>query len=176
MSFSWTTINHLLRVATLGAIALCGVSDYAVVLRTPPKPTLEKESGAVIAPTTPSPLTHYRLTLDEIAAIGAIRLQRMNPPKPEPPPMVLIAEVKPEPPKPTEAPLFNGVLLGTIEDSDPRYSFAILRWPDGKITIRAYRMPIDDRPNSPVVDEIQSTHVVLRDGARQQTLKRLENP
>jgi len=105
-------------------------------------------------------------TADAVASAAAVRLHRMLPPAPPPLPPV-IAQVDRIPDKP----LFHGDLIGTIEDTDPNYCFAVLRWPDTRIQLVAKGQSLEETADSPTLESVNESSATLKLGDRIQTLE-----
>ncbi len=113
-------------------------------------------------------------TQEQLARASSINLQRMNPPKPLPPPEKAVVVAVPTPPLPTV--LFQGKLLGTIEDSDPKYCFALLKGLDEQVKLVAQGQKIGSSADSATLITIHAKEVTIQLGEQVQTLKVLEEP
>ena len=138
MSLSWNIRNSLLWLATagMGAAACFGIPSTTKWL----KDSQETKSNAGEA--IPKPALK-RSTLDlpteeELERASSVNLQRMNPPKALPPPAKPVVVAEPPPQVPVV--LFQGTLLGTIEDSDPKYCFALLKGTDNRVKLVAHKL------------------------------------
>ncbi|MEQ1830385.1 MAG: hypothetical protein ABL921_30790 [Pirellula sp.] len=176
MRLHWQTLNRLLIA---GSLAICGwawafpgsLSEWIVRLSQPTETGLKVASSAVSPKSQRSGTEDLALSISdaEIAQASQVRLQRMQPPKPAPkieaPPPAPVVAV----PKPAE--LFRGSLIGIIQDSDPKFSYAILKWPEGRIQLIARGESISSLGNAPRIEEINAHSVVLGQGAAKQTLE-----
>lgn len=91
-------------------------------------------------------------------------MQPLKPsPPPEPPPVVAVAPVEPE--------LFTGSLIGVIRDRDPKYCYAMLKWPDNRIQLIAKGGHLTESDDSPTVSEVNKECVTIEKGERKQTLE-----
>ena len=106
-------------------------------------------------------------SVEDVEKATSIALRRMQPPKPAPPPepkpVVAVAPVEPE--------LFKGSLIGVIRDSDPKYCYAILKWPDNRIQLIAKGGHLTEADDSPTVAEVNAETVTIEKGERKQTLE-----
>ena len=113
-------------------------------------------------------------TDEQLERASSVNLQRMNPPKALPPPAKPVVVADPPPPVPVV--LFQGTLLGTIEDSDPKYCFALLKGTDNRVKLVAQGQKIDNKASSATLVTIHAKAVTLKLGEQQQTLKVIEGP
>jgi hypothetical protein len=74
------------------------------------------------------------------------------------------------------APLFDGQLIGVIRDSDPKYCYAVLKWPDNRIQLVAQDAHLTDDTGSPVVSEIDDESVTLGKGEQTQRIELRASP
>jgi hypothetical protein len=174
MSLSWKIRNSLLWLATagMGAAACFGIPSTTKWL----KDSQETKSNAGEA--IPKPASK-RSTLDlpteeELERASSVNLQRMNPPKALPPPAKPVVVAEPPPQVPVV--LFQGTLVGTIEDSDPKYCFALLKGTDNRVKLVAQGQKIDSDASSATLVTINAKEVTLKLGEQQQTLKVIEGP
>ena len=120
------------------------------------KKLVDENSGRLPIPST-----------DDVQKASSIALRRMQPPKPspppEPPPVVAVAPVEPE--------LFTGSLIGVIRDHDPKYCYAMLKWPDSRIQLIAKGGHLSDADDSPTVSDVNEESVTIVKGERKQTLE-----
>ena len=115
------------------------------------KKTLDKDANSLPAPTR-----------DRIDIATSVRLHRMQPPKPAP-----VPEPAPAPTVPVnQTPLFEGSLIGIIKDSDPKYCFAVLKWPNSRIQLVAKDSHLSEEAESPTVSEVGDSSITLRLGER----------
>lgn len=174
MSLSWKIRNAGLWLATagLGASACIGIPWTTKWLQ-----TVDDSQGSPPPIEIATKVLSKRRALDsptdeQLARASSINLQRMNPPKALPPlekPVVVA-----EPPPPVPLVLFQGKLLGTIEDSDPKYCFALLKGTDEQVKLVAQGQKIDNQSNSATLIAIHAKEVTIRLGEQVQTLKILE--
>lgn len=171
MSLSWKFRNSMLWFATagLGTAACFGIPSTTHWLENSQKTQTNAQEAI------PKPALK-RSTLDlpteeQLERASSVNLQRMNPPKALPPPSK--PEVVAEPPR---VELFQGTLLGTIEDSDPMYCFALLKGTDNRVKLVAQGQRIDDEASSATLVTVQAKEVTLKLGEQQQTLKMIDGP
>lgn len=161
-----------LATAGLGAAACFGIPATTKLLENRqetqsnareaiPKPALKR--GTLDLPTE-----------EQLERASSVNLQRMNPPKALPPPAKPVVAAEPPPPVPVV--LFQGTLLGTIEDSDPKYCFALLKGTDNRVKLVAQGQKIGNEASSATLVSIHAKEVTLKLGEQQQTLKVIEGP
>jgi hypothetical protein len=168
MRWTWLTLNRLLYVASL-CVGLAFVALTSYVTN-----RLESTSDRALPIVTTSPLAVEKRVLalpppteDMRATAASILLQRMNPPIPEPPPPV---PVEPTPIK-LDTKIFDGEVIGTIVDTDPSHSYALIKMLGDRVLLVPLGMPITNDPSSPLVSEIREDEIVLTQGSRTQTAK-----
>lgn len=176
MSLSWKFRNAIMWLATVGTgtSVLFGIPWTTNWLQNSDDSKSRTDAtNSVVKPAAingglDSP-TEYQL-----AQASSVNLQRMNPPKALPPPVkpVVVAETPP----PVPVLLFQGTLLGTIEDSDPSYCFALLKGTDNRVHLVAQGNKIDNQINSAILDTIRAKEVTIKLGEQRQTLKVVEGP
>ena len=176
MRLSWKFRNAMLWLATvgLGASACFGIptainwleSGDDLPTATTPKRASAKSKSIRDAVERPSE--------EQLAQASSANLQRMNPPKPIPPPEKPV--VAAEPPPPTPVVLFQGTLVGTILDSDPKYCFALIKVLDNRLQLVAQGQKIESPTNSATLVAVQAKEVTIKMGEQQQTLKVAEEP
>jgi hypothetical protein len=175
MNLSWKTLNRMIWLAATSIVATSILLPFQLVKMVESIPsdsqtTLSKQS--LKQPPIDRPNTD-RPTSEDIVRASQINLQRMLPPQPKPPPPQPAAEpvvvVPPPPPPPTV--LFHGSLIGTIEDGDPKYCYAILQWPDSRISLLAKGESLSDDTNSPKIESITSQSITLKQNNQEQTLE-----
>ncbi len=175
MRLSWLTINRMIIGAGL---LVAGATWFlpGVIVEWIAKLELVEDSGpemALLASGSKEKKTvdndMGRLTnpsVQDVVKASSIALRRMQPPKPapppEPPPVVATA--------PVEADLFLGSLIGVIRDSDPKYCYAMLKWPDNRIQLIAKGRHLTDSDDSPWIAEVNAESVTIEKGERKQTL------
>jgi hypothetical protein len=91
----------------------------------------------------------------------------MKPPIPAPPPQAVPAPIA----VPVEVVLFRGSLVGIIRDSDPGFCYAVIKDPDNRIRLVAQGGRLNERPDSPTVQEVNAESVVIAYGDRIQILQ-----
>ena len=104
---------------------------------------------------------------EDVEKASATALRRMQPPKPAPPPErpPVVAAA------PVVADLFAGSLIGVIREGDPKYCYAMLKWPDNRIQLIAKGGHLTDADDSPTVVEVNAETVTIERGERKQTLE-----
>jgi hypothetical protein len=142
-------------------LPLDDISTTSAMAITSKKKPVNQESNPIPLPTQ-----------ERLEKAIAVRLHRMQPPTPALPP---------EPaPSPTVivnvAPLFDGQLIGVIRDSDPKYCYAVLKWPDNRIQLVAQDAHLTDDTGSPVVSEIDDESVTLGKGEQTQRIELRASP
>ena len=111
---------------------------------------------------------------EQLALASSVNLQRMNPPKPIPPPEKPVVAAEPPPPPPVV--LFQGTLVGTILDSDPKYCFALIKGADNQLQLVAQGQKIESPTHPATLVAVQAKEVTIKMGEQQQTLKVAEEP
>ncbi len=180
MRLSWLTMN---RGLLCGALLIVGSIRFVpgAIVDWMSVGNLAQDSGQIIAVTTST--TKEKQSADnhlnrvpipsaeDIKKATSIALRRMQPPKPaplEPPPKVAAAPVDPV--------LFAGSLVGVIQDSDPKYCYAVLKWPDNRIQLIARGEHLTEADASPTVTEVNAESVTIEQGERSQTLEMRGSP
>jgi hypothetical protein len=169
---SWNSISKLLIAASLGSIAVTAViapmglnwlsnpaNDQLVSEMSLPSPRVIQKD----------PKKRVTVTEDQLESAALINLQRMNPPKPLPPPPQPTKEPEPPPPPPRTI-LYQGTLLGTIQESDPKYSFALLRGSDNRTRLVPTGGPIEETSDPITVSKVGYKEVTLVKGELSQVL------
>ena len=174
MSLSWKFRNSMLWLATagMGASACFGIPSTMQWLGNSQE-TQSKAREAIAKPALKRSTLELP-TEEQIERASSVNLQRMNPPKALPPPAKPVVAAEPPPPVPVV--LFQGTLLGTIEDSDPKYCFALLKGTDNRVKLVAQGQKIDNEASSATLVTIHAKAVTLKLGEQQQTLKVIEGP
>ncbi len=107
-------------------------------------------------------------SLDTQLDLDQIRLQRIREPE------VILPPVQPQiqsnPPASDPVPVFDGRLIGTIIDDDPKYSFAVIQLPNSNIRLVRNSMPVDDLNPDITIHDLQIDRVVLMCGGVLQVL------
>jgi hypothetical protein len=67
--------------------------------------------------------------------------------------------------------IFDGEVIGTIVDTDPSHSYALIKMLGDRVLLVPLGMPITNDPSSPLVSEIREDEIVLTQGSRTQTAK-----
>lgn len=68
---------------------------------------------------------------------------------------------QPEPPTAKQAPPFQGRLIGTIIDDDPKFSFAVIQLPNSKVKLVRNSTQVDELFPEVTIQEIGINRVVL---------------
>lgn len=173
MKFTWISINRFLfaLAAVLASLAfimpgvllnILNSSHTRETIAEPPvaapKPAKKKDNspGQIPLPTQ-----------EEINRAAAVALHRMKPPLPAPPPEPVSVPVA----VPVETVLFRGSLVGVIRDNDPAFCYALLKDTDNRIHLVVRGGRLNERPDSPTVQEVNAESVVIAYGDRIQTLE-----
>jgi len=173
MSIPWSIINAILFLASIAVLALVYFvpaklvnwlnNSESTVHAVTKIPMPKRESFEI----TPDAADAQRKLEEQVAAALTVKLQRMQPPKPAPPPE---APKPAPPPKEVETQLYQGTLMGVIVDSDPRHSYAVLKGSDNRVLLVVSGQSVDGTGKGATLDEISPNSVVIRKGDRKQTL------
>jgi hypothetical protein len=173
MKFTWRNINRFLFVggALLASMACVAPSVWLRLLNSA-NPLETNDSLLTAKPSSiqekdSAEIRLLVLTQVEIDKAAAVPLHRMKPPSPVPPPPVAPVPIA----VPVEAVLFNGSLVGIIQDDDPIFCYAVLKDPDGRIHLVARGGRLRERTDSPIVQSVNAESVVIAYGERTQVLK-----
>jgi hypothetical protein len=175
MKFSWSAINRSLFIVSLFVAGSAWFVPSSIIDAISSWQS-DEELGPAVPPTASSPKDKKSLdsnlgklpipTVDDIEKASLVSLRRMQPPTPVPPP-----ESPPVAVAPAEAELFTGSLIGVIQDSDPKYCYAVLKWPDNRIQLIAKGGQLIEADDSPRVSEVNAEIVTIEKGERKQTLE-----
>ncbi len=176
MSLSWKFRNSIMWLATvgMGTSVLFGIPWTINWLQNSDDSKTRAVARDGIAIPALKTGTLDLPTDEQLERASSVNLQRMNPPKALPPPVKPVVVAEPRPPVPVV--LFQGTLLGTIEDSDPKYCFALLKGTDNRVKLVAQGQKIDNEASSATLVTIYAKEVTLKLGEQQQTLKVVEGP